>query len=207
MTMGTTIGFLIVAFAISALISYWLTELRKGKLIPPAEGTTMRLRAPAGMYRSKLISADPKGWKISAPLSRNHYVPLRVGEQLSIEAPVDGGVYLFKTVITARDNETHELVLQPPTHIAPRDRRDVKRCPRNEDVLVEGQTGHLVDISSLGARLKTAKRYVPGDRVRLELPEGLMYAWVLEAWPTRHGDDWRENLRVRFEATHENACV
>jgi hypothetical protein len=159
------------------------------------------------MYRSKLISTNPSGWTISAPLSRNHYVPLRVDEALTVEAPVSGGVYLFKTVVTARNAESHELTLQPPVNIAPTERRNVKRCPRQDQILLDGFKSLLVDISELGARIKTGARLSPGDRVRLDLPEGLMYAWVLDAWPTRHGEEWRENVRVRFEAANERACV
>lgn len=207
MGIGTTLGLLLVAFASSALLAYFLTEYRAGKRgKPPEPGTTLRLRAASGMYRSKLLAVTNSGWKISAPLSRNNYVPFRVDEALTIEAPVSGGVYLFRTQVTARDAQTHELTLQAPVNLAPTDRRNVKRCPRGDAILMDGCKSLLVDISELGARIKTAEHVSPGERVRLDLPEGLMYAWVLDAWPTRHGDDWRENVRVRFEALHERAC-
>lgn len=208
MGIGTTIAFLLVSFTVSALIAYALTEMRARKrCTPPEVGTTLRLRAASGMYRSKLLAVDSSGWKISAPLSRNNYVPLRVDEVLTVEAPVPGGVYLFKTAVIGRDGETHELTLQAPLNVAPQDRRAVRRCSRDSAVTLDGVRGVLVDISPLGARLKTEHHVAPGDRVRLDLPEGRMYAWVLDSWPTRHGDEWRENVRLRFEATHERACV
>ncbi len=207
MEIGTFLGFLIVAFVVSTLIAHWLVDRRKsGSSKAPDPGTTLRLRATAGVYRSKLILAEAGGWRISAPLSRNHYVPLRIGESITVEAPVQGGVYLFKTIVAARDADLHELILCPPTNVAPTERRTIQRCERVEPITIEGEPGQLVDISALGARLKTRKRFTPGDRVRLDLRDGLLFAWVLESWPTRHGDDWRENLRVRFEASVENVC-
>lgn len=207
MGIGETIGYLLVAFATSALIGYFVTERRRSRLDKvPQVGTTLRLRSTSGVYRSKLMAVSGNEWSISAPLSRNHYIPLRVDEALTVEAPVLGGVYVFKTVVCGRDAENHEFKIRPPINVAPRDRREVKRCERNEPAQIDGQAGLLVDISALGARLKAARRFSPGDRVRLDLADGMMFAWVLESWPTRHGDDWRETMRVRFETTHESAC-
>ncbi len=207
MGIGETIGYLLVAFATSALIGYLVTERRRSRLgTPPEVGTTLRLRSTSGVYRSKLMAIAGNEWSISAPLSRNHYIPLRVDESLTVEAPVKGGVYVFKTVVCGRDNENHEFKIRPPVNISPRDRREVKRCERSEPAQVDGHPAHLVDISALGARLKTARRLTVGDRIRLDLADGMLFAWVLESWPTRHGDDWREVVRVRFETTHESAC-
>jgi len=207
MGIGETIGYLLVAFATSALIGYLVTERRRSRLgTPPEVGTTLRLRSCSGVYRSKLMAIAGNEWSISAPLSRNHYIPLRIDESLTVEAPVKGGVYVFKTVVCGRDNVNHEFKIRPPINVSPRDRREVKRCERNEQVEVDGQPAFLVDISALGARLKSRKRFSPGDRVRLDLPDAMVFAWVLESWPTRYGDDWRETLRVRFETTYETAC-
>lgn len=194
-------------FGISAALAYGLTKARQLKRSTlPEIGTTLRLRAASGVYRSRLLRIDQKGWHISAPLSRNNYVPLRVDEPLTIEAPVPNGVYVFKTVVTGRDADTHEFALKPPPPLTPINRREVVRCDRDEPIRIEGREGHLINISPLGARLQSNQHFPPGDRVRLDLSDGVVYGWVLDSWPTRMGEKLRENLRVRFEVTVDSAC-
>lgn len=196
-----TLVYLLVAFALSATAGYVLTTRKRVRLrVMPEVGATLRLRSTSGVYRSKLIGLAPDAWTLSAPLSRNHYVPLRVGDRVTVEAPVRGGVYLFKTTISDRTTDEHELRILPPMNVLPRDRRELKRYERHEPAKIEGQPAFLVDISAWGARLKALSRFKPGERIRLDLEDGMVFAWVLECWPTRHGDEWKEVIRVRFES-------
>jgi c-di-GMP-binding flagellar brake protein YcgR len=160
-------------------------------------GTTLRVRAHAGVYRSKLLALDGDFWRISVPLQRNHYVPLREGERITIEAPVKGGVYLFKTVVHRFDEDRNELVFEVPPLTAPRERRSEARRSRHEEVLIDDAPALLVDVSRHGAKLRVTRRIPLGDRIKLRLPEGMVVGWVIDVAPLRSGEG--DLLRVRFE--------
>lgn len=193
------IAFLVAAFVFSALLAYWITGRRSRPAARPEPGTTLRLRGTGGMYRAKLLACEESLWRISCPLSRNSYVPLRVDDRLTVEAPVEQGVLIFRTTVGGRDDENHELLLVAPAEVKVTDRRSEKRRPVDTPVTIEGDEARLVDLSSLGARIVTNRTCHVGERVRLELSEGLMYGWVLDFWPTRSADSYRDSVRVRFE--------
>jgi hypothetical protein len=180
--------------------SYLITRITLGRRrLPPKPGTTLRIRAHSGVYRSRLLTTDDNLWRMSTPLQRNHYVPLREGEPITIEAPVAGGVYLFKTTVLHSDADRNELSFLVPPLTAPRNRRQEQRWIRQVPITLDDAPATLVDVSRLGARVKTSQRVKLGDRVKLKLSEGLIVGWVIEAWPTKSGDPYAEVLRVRFE--------
>lgn len=192
---------LIGSFLASVAGSYTLTRLgMRRRAVAPRIGTTLRLRARSGVYRSKLIRVDGDLWRISTPLQRNNYVPLRVSEPVTVEAPVPGGVYLFRTSISEQDTDRQELTFLAPALAKPTDRRSEPRWIRSDTISVDDFPGMLVDLSKHGARLKSSCRARLGDRVKVRLPEGMIVGWVIDAWPTRPGDAFSHILRVRFEA-------
>lgn len=193
------VGFLSLAFAASAGLAYVLTGRRKTPSAMPTIGSNLRLRGTGGMYRAKLLGYGERTWRISGPLSRNNYVPLRIDDPLTVEAPVENGVLIFRTVIEGRDDEQHEFLLTAPDDIKVTDRRSEKRRPADIPVLVEGDQGKVVDMTSLGLRLLTNRSCHVGERVRLELADSMVYGWVLDFWPTRSSEPYRESVRIRLE--------
>ena len=192
------LGYVICSFAVAALVAFLLTR-KTVQSAPPEVGSIIRLRSVGGVYRSKLVGVEQGVWRISCPIARSHYVPMRAGEPVTVEAPVTGGVYLFKTEIAGRDRETHELMLEPPPILRKSDRRNEARAPKAGEATIEGESAALVDLSRLGARILTDRPCHIGERVRLELEDSMVYAWVLDFAPTKIGEPYRECVRLRFE--------
>lgn len=191
---------LIIFFAtgfVVALTTAWLfvkmtLHFRK-KLIPPV-GSVLRLRASSGVYRSNLMKLGGSVWTISAPLQRDTYVPLRVGEEIVVEAASKHGALVFRSQIVARHTHPHSFSIQCPDKIHQIERREHKRWPHlsGEPVKLEGQNGRIIDLSEGGARIQSPCRTHKGDRVRLDMPWGQeIYAWVLSS----EGNE----ARLRFE--------
>jgi hypothetical protein len=193
------LGFLVGAFLLSVAVAYVATGRKPKPKATPKLGATLRLRGAGGIYRAKLLGFDEDRWRISCPLSRNNYVPLRIEDRLTIEAPVEEGVIVYRTQICGRDDENHEFLVDAPDDAKVTDRRQEKRRPLDLEVRVEGHEGRIVNLSSLGARILTNRASSIGERIRLELADGLVYGWVLDFWPARAGEDYRESVRVRFE--------
>lgn len=170
----------------------------------PLPNLPVRLRGPSGMYRCHFLREDPVGWWFSAPLSRDAYVPLRIGEKLFVEAPVSGeGAVVFESEIVARDGREHEICLRRPSasrvferRLASRDRSLAgRRCS------VNGQPAEIVDISEHGVRVICLDSHSRGDEVRVGLPDrGMVFGWVLEATPEAFGSSRGTCLRIRLSS-------
>jgi hypothetical protein len=162
----------------------------------------LRLRATSGVYRCRYHRAVPVGWVVGAPLRRDHHVPLRPGENVVVEAPVPGGVQVFRSEVLDRIAATHELVLRQPTRVEAWDRRSEPRTPAPEGLLIElnGEMAGVVDSSPNGLRVLTLARLEPGEAIRLRVDGELRYGWVLEClsavW---HGVSARE-VRIRLQS-------
>ncbi len=181
-------------FIASLLLSYGFTRLVRRRQVPaPAPGAVLRLRAESGVYRARFVGETPEGWAFSAPLSRDAYVPLRIGEDLLIEAGFASGVMTFRTQLVARFNDTHVMVAQIPRTVFKRERREAPRVAASSAILVEGEGAQLVDVSSCGVRFKADRNYKRGDRIKLEIPEweAPVFGWILETEAA--------GTRVRFE--------
>jgi hypothetical protein len=170
-----------------------LAEVHRVRSEPPV-GSTLRIRAASGIYRSQLERLEACYWTISAPLQRDHYVPLRVGEELVIEAATDRGALLFRGEVVERRSDPHVLVIQRPKRIHAVDRRDHRRWPHMQGAAlsVEGEHASVVNLSEGGARLQTSLRVKRGERVRIDMPCGReVFGWVLATEGNEH--------RIRFE--------
>jgi hypothetical protein len=181
----------VAAFSIAWLFTK-LTELSRNRL-EPAVGSILRLRATSGVYRSQLMSVGSV-WTISAPLQRDHHVPLRVGENLHVEAASKHGAILGRSLIVARQSDPHVLVLKRPEKLHLVERRQRKRWPewQGAEVSLDGQSATLMNLSEGGARVQTSMRTYKGDRLRLDMPWGQeVHGWVLSS----EGDE----ARIRFE--------
>jgi len=196
------IGSLAIVFAASCGIAYALTRLKLGNRVPfvPAE-TPIRLSAASGSYRSRVLECNPDGWVIAAPLQRDAYVPLRVGESVVVQAPAEKGLWMFRSEVRERRLDGHVFVLAKPERAYLKDRRSCRRdaSVSGQQVLLNGSETELSDLSSGGARVLTTAAVTPGDRavVRLAANEPEIEAWILDcaAIPSSDG---RRRVRLCF---------
>ncbi len=197
------IGYVFALFAAAMAAGWLITSLKLGKKAAenPEIGTCLRLRGESGMYRSKLLEVRGPFWILSAPLMRDYYVPLRVGEKLNIEVPYKNGVLFARTEVKSRDAESHTIIIEKPEGAKPTERRTEKRlCGLMDDtVVIEGVKSSIVDVSLGGAKVRTQRRFLPGERIRIDLPwiSVPTFGWVLESMeiaPTVGVE-----ARIRFE--------
>jgi hypothetical protein len=178
--------------AVATFLVRW-AEARTARLTPAAD-TRLRIRATSGMYRSSFLQAGRSVWSISAPLQRDSYVPLRVGEDLVIEAPHPKGALIFRSKVIGRETMPHCLLIQRPTRIYVSERRNHKRWPEffGAEVKLSDKAAIVVDLSEAGARFDCETKPAKGQRFRVELPWGAnVDGWVLDTEGNR--------ARVRFE--------
>lgn len=187
-------------FTISLAVSYLATRwaMNRKRVKAPVENAKLRVRAAAGVYRARFLGEVECGWRMSAPLCRDSYVPLRVGEELTIEAMAEEGVTLFHTVVIDRDAVDHTFTIRRPSQTFFSDRRSESR---RGDVaghagMIEGLEASLINVSSQGACLASDARVRPGDCVEVSLPwlNGKVAAYVMAS----EGSQRFKRMRLRF---------
>ncbi|HEY3781988.1 MAG TPA: flagellar brake protein [Fimbriimonadaceae bacterium] len=192
-------GYFAIVFAVSIGASYFITSLRvKRKNVELLPNTTLQIRSGEGIYRSKFLGDNASGWIISAPLSRDAYVPLRVGEKITVVGPTEHGLKHFQTEVLLRDSDTHELTIKIPDRMSNVERRQSFRVDKflSPSALVEGQPATLLDLSEGGARVVLHDPLKRGERTAIELlGADKMYAWVVDSSPANPG----YVIRLRFE--------
>ena len=97
--LGSLILFFAAGFAVALSTSWLIVKITflLRRQPDPAVGTILRVRATSGVYRSHLVSLGESAWIMSAPLQRDHHVPLREGEEVIIEAADKHGALLFRS--------------------------------------------------------------------------------------------------------------
>lgn len=199
------VGFLAVVFAASIGISYLLTRSRRKlvTLVPLPENARVRMVGPGGSYRCFFLRRSKLGLVFSAPIQRDHYVPVRVGESMMVQAPLADSILTFRTSVVERDVDTHEFTLANPERIRHVDRRSERRDSTLSGSIIRlnDQPASLQDLSAGGAKVISNLLVRPGDTVKVELPGdyGTIYGWALEATPTAQGTGVSRELRIRFE--------
>src|SRR4051794_14678642 len=105
--LASLILFFAAGFGISLGLAWLFVQIvaRLRKQPVPIPGSILRIRAGSGFYRSHVLDSAGSVWRISAPLQRDAYVPLRVGEEVVIEAAAKNGALLFRTQIVARETD------------------------------------------------------------------------------------------------------
>ena len=139
----------------------------------PVENAKVRMKTSTALYRCRLVSTAASGWVFTAPMQRDHYVPIAVGEEITCEVVAKGGVLLFTTKVIARRPIEGMIVVATPKNIKLDDRRD--KTDRNEvemEVVVGGKPGAVIDLSPGGARVKIQGFEREGNMVRIDLPTG-----------------------------------
>lgn len=202
-------GGILLLFLASTLISYGAVRMlnRKNAIEAPAPDTAVRIRSTMGMHRSRFVAEEAAGWLFTAPIGRDHYVPLRVGEPLTIESVHESGLILYRSTVAERRMDPHVIVAHRPFSVSRVERRTDNR---RKDVAgavvgVDGAEGVLRDLSAHGAKVKVAYGRTPGERVRLDFPWRAepVFACVLDLdSDSRSAPAWSE-IRVVFEKAVE----
>lgn len=107
----------LVAIAFGAGVSTLVRRLRRPPMPTPSPGSALRIRADEAVYRSRFLEAGQKGWVFAAPLQRDVYVPLRVGEDLVVEAEEAEGRLIFRAKLVERCGDTGRMVMTRPMHV------------------------------------------------------------------------------------------
>lgn len=200
-------------FAAAALAAYIIHRApwKKPRTLELADGLQLRLRSPNGMHRTRILAQTERGWRISAPLNRDAFVPIREGESVTVETPTENGLLYFRTHVAGRDVDSHTLEIERPQQWFSSERREAKRLAdvNTLSVRLEDTDARLLDLSEHGMRLLVTGRFARGERVGLTVswtPEPI-FAWVLEAKPAAVGQRQGVDLRLRLEEPLDLAAV
>lgn len=139
----------------------------------PVENAKVRMKSATALYRCRLISHDSNTWTFTAPMQRDTYVPVPIGEEVTCEVVAKGGVLLFSSKVIARKAIEGTIVIAAPKNVKLDDRRDkTDRAEIEMAVVVAGKTGSVMDLSPGGARVKIQGFEREGNMVRIDLPTG-----------------------------------
>jgi hypothetical protein len=199
---------LLVLFVLSMAGGWLLVHLvdrRAGRMPDPPSGARVRIRSTLGIHRCHFLQTLPDGWSLSCPISRDAYVPIRIGERLTLEVATPEGLLLYQTTLLDRNTDPHRLLVARPDWWTLRDRRGAGRLegPGLPEASLEGERTVLADLSVHGARGVTSARCHSGERVRLDVPwrSDPIFAWVLEARTRPSCEGQESEVRLRFEET------
>lgn len=196
------VGLFAVVFAVSFGLAYvWSVLKRRQSQIPPPVNSVARLRTPGAVYRTRFVGVDAVGWRFTCPLQRDAYVPIRVGEAVTVECQSEGGVRIFRSEVVGRDALTKELILRVPGTVYVRDRRfEARRTDvAGMTVDIDGTEAVLADLSSTGLRVVAAKPIPKGERVSLRMAGVVpdrQTAWVIGSEPNVNGPGFLVRLKL-----------
>jgi hypothetical protein len=192
-------------FAASLAAGYVLTTgfrkiaVSKPLFIPEAP---VRLRSESNLYRTRFIRQEGDEMVFAAPISRESYVPIRVGEEVTIELLSEKGITLVRSTVVRRDDKTHEFAVGKPEMSSLIERREARRVAYEKDLRIQADSAdaHLIDVSNRGAKFRTWKEFAKGERISIQLPwkKDLVGAWIIESAAAPKGTSGRE-YRAVFE--------
>ena len=157
-----------IAFAIMTVRS----QNRKAGMLP-VPNAKVRMKTASSLYRCRLISSDRKGWTFTAPMQRDSYVPIPVGQEVTCEVIAQGGMLVFKSTVIARKAIEGFIVIAAPKSAKLENRRDkAERKEIDMAVVVAGKTGAVIDLSPGGAKVKIQGFEREGNQVLIDLPTG-----------------------------------
>lgn len=170
------LGLFSLAFGLSYGVSYLFIAAKRATQkhnLKPVENARIRFKTSAAAYRSRLVEWNSSEWVIAAPLQRNAYVPISVGEELSCEVVAKGGVLLFKTHVIARCGTKGTLTLAAPDQPRLKNRRENERRFDVVDHLeVSGTRSAVIDLSEGGAKVRIQGIERQGRVLSVKLPDG-----------------------------------
>lgn len=192
------LGIFLASFGIAYILTGKKPKANQLPTLP--EGTFWRLRTSSGLYRVRFIQRQGQELIVDAPLDKNAYVPLRVGESLQVEAPAFGGCVAFRTEVVSRGAESKQLHLAIPSQVLNQNRRQHPReCfPETAFSRLNGEPSALINISMGGARVISRAEVSVGDWIRLETLDDEKIGCVLEVLPDSLDGRRANNLRLVF---------
>jgi len=151
------------------------------------------------MYRAHFIGELKDGWAFTPPLQRDGLIPMKVGEPITIETVVDGGIAIYRSTLISRGTHPDCMIVDKPAFWHVENRREDGRIANLGHIAakLDGDKVSLMDVSACGARIRSQAERSKGDRVRLEIA-GMakpITGYVMDT--DRKGD--RFFVRMRFE--------
>ena len=139
----------------------------------PLENARVRFKTSGAVYRSRLISHDDKQWVFAAPMQRDSFVPIPIGEECVCEVLARGGVLIFTSKVIARQSQEGRIVIEAPVKPKLKNRRDdARRMDIPMKLQVGNHSGEVLDVSTNGAKVKLSGFQKEGQTVRVDLPDG-----------------------------------
>lgn len=195
------IGLTAMLLFMAAVSGYALVRLknRPQEHLPAIEGCTVRIKCDGTLYRTRLTGFQGRDIVVAAPLSRDSYVPIRIGQAATLELLSKKGVLLIQTRLSKRNSATHELVFEGGNPSSLIERRAADRVEFNPSarIWLNDASGELLDFSEKGGKARASGNFFKGERISVLLPwqKDVLYAWVISVEPT--GDE--VVLRFLFE--------
>jgi hypothetical protein len=170
------VGLFSIVFAFSYGICSLVIFIKRKKPAgghQPVENAKVRLKTSSAMYRSRLLEWGPDGWVFAAPMQRDSYVPIPIGEELTCEVMAKGGVLLFTSKVIARRSGEGALVVACPDKPTLSNRRDKsRRIDLPMEVVIGGQDAAVINLSEGGAKVRIKGFEREGNVVRVALSNG-----------------------------------
>lgn len=167
----------------------------------PEENAKVRFKTKEAMYRTRLLSLDAKTWVFAAPIQRNILVPISVGEPLTCEVMVSGGVLLFTTKVVGRCNDRGALIIEAPKNPVFVNRRATEReVSPNMDAQIAGIAATVMDLSPGGAKVRIKKGEKSGANVSVRLGAANRNAKVVDS----ESESGCTVLRLQFDEPTRN---
>lgn len=194
-------------FAVSATFAYLITlafvQWQKSKRFTLFSiGAPAHLKTSGGVFRTRFAGVEPNGLRFTSPIQRDHFHPIAVGETVTLEVPMAGGVAIFRTEVVERILASHELVVRAPDRLRCQERREAVRSDaRTKEIRVEDQAAWLCDLAPNGLRFVRDGVLRKGERIKVDLPnlEEPVYGWVLECTNNFDRIMGTHMIRARFE--------
>ena len=167
-------------------------------------------RKPAVIALERMFASTPRG---AALINRIKADPSLVESEIRVVSPNSDPTRISAKGPAPAPAPAHgggAATATAPTEVAPRaqplDHYGTRRAPRFKvagavDVLVDGNTASLVDVSTVGAQVLTPTVLKPNQRIRMALPEdsgairfNAAVAWAKFEIPPQSGPRYRAGL-------------
>ena len=196
-------GFFAVSAAVAFLFTIVWVAWKKGRQLSSLTvGAPARMKTIDGVYRTRYAGSSQEGLRFTGPIKRDHFHPIGVGERVTFEVPMSGGVAIFRSEVVGRIAESHEIVVRAPERLHCQERRDaVRKDARTKEIRVENQAAWICDLAPNGIKLVRDGVLRQGERIKVEMPclEEPVYAWVLECTNNFDRMMGTHVVRARFE--------
>lgn len=163
----------------------------------------IRLRTQKGLYRTRVVSWNGRCLVFAAPLSRDTYIPLSIGESITIEAATESGIAVLEGILQSRDAERAEFTATELQETAYFDRRQSHRVSYGAGVSisVDHAKADLIDVSERGIRFRTSADFEKGERVAIRLPweDQAAGAWIIDGGHMAGSNRGVNEYRAIFE--------